>query len=61
MELNNKWIKSDRIKTKSKLWLELDYQTELKFGGILIWSINEISMWLDIILINWEGEFKIKI
>ena len=58
MELNNKWMKSDWIKTKSKLWLELDYQTELKFGGILIWSINEFSMWLDIILINWEGELK---
>ena len=54
-------MKSGWIKTKSKLWLELDYQTELKFGGILIWSINELSMCLDIILINWEGEFEIKI
>ena len=44
MALNNKWMKSDRIKTKSKMWLELDYQTELKFGGIIIWNVNELNM-----------------
>ena len=31
------------IKTEPKLWLELDYQTELKFGDIIIWSISEFG------------------